>query len=175
MAALRLQDTLYLIRGDRPRPQDPGLLPAEVEDSGGLPPGGSASVEDDVDALSDLIGGFACGLGRRLLRLVGAGGDDDPAGEPSEVPGDPVIGDAYAQGLGAVGDPDGVIDLGGQDDGEGARPEPLRQPLSGRAELDDAPRLIDVRAREGEGLVGPALMKQTLFAASGIWGAQPMP
>jgi len=65
--------------------------------------------------------------------------------------------DADGEGEGPVGDPSGVLLLGGEDEGEGARPESFREPLSGWVELDDLGGELCAVADEGEGFVGASL------------------
>ncbi len=120
---------------------------------------GGATVDDEVDGVSqaalDVLGGQGVGAAAG----VGAGADDGLAEGAGEGAGDVVVGDADADGAG--GAEEGVRETGDgfEDEGEGAGPEGAGEGVEvGGIGQGDEFNVVGVCEEEGEALLGAAAL-----------------
>ena len=108
--------------GDRSGTDETRRIDAEVHDGRRRSAVGAAAVQDQIDAVLELIGRFARRTGSGLAALVGAGGDDGAPERARQAAGDEMRREPHADGPSpaeqAIGQP-----RGGKEQREGARPE----------------------------------------------------
>ncbi|HEV8202249.1 MAG TPA: ABC transporter substrate-binding protein [Candidatus Polarisedimenticolia bacterium] len=109
-------------RGDRPGADEMRRIDAQVHDGGRRPSVGAAAVQDQVDAVLELIGRFARRSGRGLAALVGAGGDDGAAERPRQAAGDGMRREPHTDGPSTTEQALGQRRRG-KEEREGTRPE----------------------------------------------------
>lgn len=114
----------------------PGTAAAgEIDDGRGNGASGGSAVDDEIEAVAELVedafGGGALGLAVE----VGGGGGDGVAEGGDDSPGNGGFGDAegYVAGLG--GDAEGDVSSGFDDEGEGAGPELFGETVEGAVEV----------------------------------------
>ena len=133
----------------------PGVAAAgEVDDGGGGGAGGGAAVDDEGKLVAQL---FADAEGRGALRQAGEvsrGRGDGQAEASYDGAGDGGFGDAEGKIAGVGGHAQGKLAAGFDDDGEGAGPELLGEPIERGVELaSEFVGLGDLGDEEREGLV----------------------
>lgn len=108
--------------GDRSGTDETRGIDAQVDDGRRRSAVGAAAVQDQIDAVLELIGRFARRTGSGLAALVGAGGDDGAPERARQAAGDGMRREPHADGPAPAEQAIGQR-RGGKEKREGARPE----------------------------------------------------